>query len=186
MQTIACLGWGSLVWDARELPIRGGWFCDGPLAPVDFLRQSSDGRITLVIDEGGQPVRVLWALMDAPHIEDARRALGARERIPERNWSKHVGAWQLSDGAPPPVMPTLDRWAQACGLHGVVWTALPPKFDSKDEYRATAEEVCTYLAGLEGSARKVAEQYVRNAPSQIDTPYRRRIEAALRWAPGGD
>ncbi|MGF6482001.1 hypothetical protein [Paraburkholderia sp. JPY419] len=183
---IACLGWGSLVWDTRELPIRREWFRDGPLAPVEFLRQSKDGRITLVIDAGGQPVRILWALMEATNLEDARRALGAREGIPEKSWLKHVGAWQRADGGPPDAMPTLDQWAQSCGIDGVVWTALPPKLGVQDGYRASAEEVIAHLAGLEGRTRDIAEQYVRNAPSQIDTPYRRRIEAVLNWSPHKD
>lgn len=186
MQRIACLGWGSLVWDARELPIRTGWFNDGPLAPVEFLRQSKDGRMTLVIDEGGQPVRLLWALMDATSVEAARRALGAREGIPAKNWPKHIGAWQRSDGAPPAAMPTLNHWAESCGLDGVVWTALPPKFGGRDEYRAGCDEVSGYLAGLEGQTRELAEQYVRNAPRQIDTPFRRHFEAALHWSPSED
>ena len=186
MQKIACLGWGSLVWDARELPIRTGWFNDGPLAPVEFLRQSKDGRITLVIAEGVQYVRVLWALMDATNIEDARRALGAREGIPDRNYSKHVGAWQPSDGAPPAVVPTLNRWTESFGLDGVVWTALPPKFGEQEGYRSSADEVSAYLAGLEGRTRELAEQYVRNAPRQIDTPIRRHLEAALHWTPKED
>jgi hypothetical protein len=181
MQTIACLGWGSLVWDTRELPIRRVWFKDGPLVPVEFLRESKDGRVTLVIDEGGQPVRVLWAVMDTADIKEARCALGAREGIPEKNWSKHVGAWQASDGVPPATLSTLGQWAQSCGLDGVVWTALPPKFDGRDGYRATADELLTYLAGLEGRKREVAEEYVRNAPAQIDTAYRRRFETALHW-----
>lgn len=184
MQTIACLGWGSLVWDARKLPIQKGWFNDGPSVPVEFLRQSKDGRITLVIDEDGPPVRVLWALMEATNIEDARRALGLREGIREKNWPKYVGAWQHHDRAPPATMPKLDEWAQSCGVDGVVWTALPPKLDGRPNgYRPSADEVTAYLSALVGRARELAEQYVRNAPLQIDTPYRRHIEAALHWSP---
>lgn len=186
MQTIACLGWGSLVWDTRELPTRSGWFASGPLAPVEFLRQSKDGRITLVIAEGVQPVRVLWALMDVTNIEDGRHALGAREQIPAKNHSKHVGAWQRADGAPPAAIPSLDQWAASWGVDGVVWTALPPKFDERVGYRATVDEVSTYLAGLEGRKRELAEEYVRNAPRQIDTAYRRSVETALQWSPRKD
>ncbi|WP_301797686.1 hypothetical protein [Burkholderia cenocepacia] len=152
--------------------------------PVEFLRQSKDGRITLVIDEGGTPLRVLWALMEATNIEDARRALGVREGIPEKNWPKYVGAWQHQDCAPPAAMPRLDQWAQSCGIDGVVWTALLPKLDGRPNgYRPSVDEVIAYLTGLQGGARDLAEQYVRNAPCQIDTPYRRRIEAVLHWSP---
>jgi hypothetical protein len=39
-----CLGWGSLIWDPRELPIAVEWQTNGPLLAVEFARQSKKGR----------------------------------------------------------------------------------------------------------------------------------------------
>jgi len=60
---IGCLGWGSLVWDPRELPVHGRWFEDGPFIPVEFARQSRDGRLTLHVSHRGpcQPALHAWA-----------------------------------------------------------------------------------------------------------------------------
>lgn len=43
------------------------------------------------------------------------------------------------------------------------------------------EEVIKYLATLSGAARDVAKCYIRSAPKQIDTAYRRRVEVTLHW-----
>lgn len=43
----------------------------------------------------------------------------------------------------------------------------------------TANEVIAFLTAL--TNRQKAEEYVRKAPSQIMTPYRAHIEAALGW-----
>lgn len=179
MTTIACLGWGSLVWDPRELAIQRHWFNDGPLIHVEFARQSQDGRITLVLTEIENPVRSLWAVMDSTNLASAKSDLRKREGIPEMNEEKHIGSW--STGQPSPALiPSLAEWASAHGITHVIWTNLPPKFNG-EERLPTPDQVVQYLAGLTGAQREVAERYVRFTPRQIDTTYRRYIEAALQW-----
>ena len=180
MTTIACLGWGSLVWDPRELEIQRHWFNDGPLVHVEFARQSSDGRITLVLAKTESPVRSLWAVMDATDPALARTKLRKREGIPVKNEEKHIGVWSTGQSSPQ-LIPGLVQWAAAYGIDHVVWTNLPPKFNGIDELVPSAEEVVQYLGSLTSAKREVSERYVRFAPRQIDTAYRRRIEAALQW-----
>lgn len=183
MAKIACLGWGSLVWDQRKLPIQGRWFEDGPLLPIEFARQSKDDRITLVITEKIPLVRSLWVIMDADNIEDACEALRLRESIPLRNALKHIGCWPPKNGVTALIPNHLESWAHSKRLDAVVWTALPPKFSNKDGRIPTEDEVVKHLRKLTGNKRKKAEEYIRRTPRQIDTAYRRRIESELGWTP---
>ncbi len=179
MSIIACLGWGSLVWDPGELAIKTRWLYDGPLIHVDFARQSQDGRITLVLVQTESAVRSLWAVMDTTDLASAKTNLRKREGIPEKNVERHIGVW--SGGEPcPTLIPSISEWAVVNGVDHVVWTNLPPKFDGV-EAKPSADQVVQYLDGLIGSQRNNAERYVRFAPRQIDTTYRRRIESVLQW-----
>jgi hypothetical protein len=117
--------------------------------------------------------------MDATDLATARTDLRKREEIPEKNEYEHIGTW--SNGQPSPALiPGLADWAFAHGVGCVVWTNLPPKFNGS-ETKPTVEQVVQYLGALTGAQRDDAERYVRFAPRQVDTAYRRRIEAALQW-----
>lgn len=181
MAVIACLGWGSLVWDPRTLAIQRQWLEDGPMIRVEFLRRSNNGRITLVLDSSASPVRSLWAIMDATDMETAVEALRDREGVFKQNSERDIGRWVSGDASPANVL-GLPEWAKARELDGVVWTALRHKFDSL-ETPATGDQIATYLAGLTGRVREDAENYVRRVPPQIDTPYRHIIEERLGWKP---
>ena len=102
---IACLGWGSLVWKLEDLLVEklrsdlpvppwtrcaegkvGDWQCDGPPVKVEFLRQSKDKRLTLVLHASAAPVPSLWARMTVDNLNTAVKDLKKRE---ETNRGEH-------------------------------------------------------------------------------------------------
>jgi hypothetical protein len=180
---IGCLGWGSLVWNPKDLPVRGLWFSDGPLLPIEFARQSKDERITLVLCEGVSLVRSLWALMSVDGIDEAVKRLAERERIPSKNISTSLGIWSSDSKDTNELTQMIGNWAESLALDAVIWTALPPKFNGEKGKMPSADEVILHLSNLPHEKRKHAEEYIRMTPRQIDTDYRRKIEAALHWTP---
>lgn len=181
MMRIACLGWGSLIWDHRDLPIESTWHDDGPLIQVEFLRQSKDGRITLVLDESAKPVQSFWTFLRIEDIDSAKKALQKREGINEAKTNCLIGSWFVGQAAPR-LIDNLPEWAAENGVDGVIWTALPPRFNGCS-IPPTQDQVIEYLNGLTGKARENAERYIRKAPSQIATKYRQSIESRLGWTP---
>jgi hypothetical protein len=151
------------------------------LIQVEFARQSSDGRITLVLEDSALPVRSLWAIMDAESLSGAQSALCAREGMPTGAGVTNIGCWSLGESPDPRVM-DLEPWARARGIQHVIWTALPPKFGGIDQ-KPTEQQVIDYLRQRVGAERDRAKLYIRRTPRQIDTAYRRRVEAELQWTP---
>lgn len=180
---IACIGWGSLIWDKRDLDVDGAWRADGPLLPVEFARQSSDGRITLVIVQGFGSVPTLWSVFNTRDLAEARESLRQREGVPGSRAGDLIADWHRGENPVSEPDVTIFAWAAEKGLDAAVWTNLAPKFAGIDGRSPTEIEVVAYLQTLEGQARAAAEEYVRHAPRQIATAYRRAIERALGWTP---
>jgi hypothetical protein len=101
MTAIACLGWGSLVWDPRQLLVSPPWKIDGPQVHIEFLRISDhrEGRVTLVLDGSAGPVTSLWARMTTTDLATARESLRARERVPTPNMNRDIGIWCRGDAS---------------------------------------------------------------------------------------
>ncbi|TCK95581.1 hypothetical protein B0G74_2208 [Paraburkholderia sp. BL9I2N2] len=167
-QAFACIGWGSLIWDSRTLPLIGGWRIDGPILPLEFARESADGRITLVICEHGTPVRTLWTMLAVPDLITARRQLGIREferATPE--WiDVHIGFWDRATGLKGGAgAETVAQWADSQGFAGAVWTSLECGFrGARRGTMPTVEEVILHLQSLHGAERISAKEYIRRAP----------------------
>jgi hypothetical protein len=176
---IACLGWGSLIWDPRSLHIRSDWFSDGPLLPIEFARVSKDKRVTLVITPGSPLVRSLWALSSLDSVAAAKVDLALREGIKPEHVADKIGVWQLEKID---VNPEIVHWAKRLNFDAVLWTNLKPRFDGEERI-ATVDEIISHIRHLSHEERSNAERYIRMAPKQIDTPYRRRMQQEFGWTP---
>ena len=180
--SIAIIGWGSLVWDPRDLDIEPEWYPDGPQIPVEFARVSGGDRLTLVIVESAPPQPTLWARSRKSSVAAAAKDLAEREGLTS---DRGVGAWPDFEGRDPRAGPTAEivgRWARAHGITGAVWTMLGPKAPDGRYRLATGDEFIGYLAQLESEGKAAeARRYVENAPTQIQTPLRERIRNELGW-----
>jgi hypothetical protein len=175
---IACIGWGSLVWNPGVLRCKGAWQADGPALPLEFARTSKDGRLTLVLMDGVAAVPSLWAELEYADPQSAKDALQGREGTgplsiglwPDRAPRYKVGAAEIA------------RWAQEKGLDAVVWTALPPKFGSTEGRPPDSPEAAlAYLMALDAPTAAKAQEYVQRAPAQVRTALRVVFEEQLGW-----
>ncbi|KQX90564.1 hypothetical protein [Variovorax sp. Root473] len=179
---IACLGWGSLCWQPKELRTAGGWQLDGPMLPLEFTRTSDEGkgRLTLVVTPGVPEVQSLWVLLDYESLEDAREALMVREGCLPGG----VGVWPGPDEHKRLGGGTIAAWARNKGFDHVLWTALGPKFMNENGRQPTsAREAVDYLRSRPPAVFAQAEEYVRKAPLQVRTTFRTAFEERLGWTP---
>lgn len=177
---IVVLGWGSLIWDPRELVLENPWAQDGPQIRVDYLRRSSRNRVTLVLHESAAEVPALWTSFVGENWTRVRDMLVLREGVTSQ--PEAIQHWAAGEGERPNIA-GLPAWADAKGAGHVLWTGLPPRWDRIDGRVPTSEQVTGFLEGLRPDRHQAAEEYVRRTPAQIATTIRGVIEARLGWTP---
>jgi hypothetical protein len=175
---IACLGWGSLIWNPDTLPLRNGWFQDGPLLPVEFARHSSNERVTLVLMPTLPSVRTLWSLLAVGNLGTARDELARRECVLKTK-DRAIGFWCRTGGATGTCADVVGDWALAHQLDAVVWTSLGPRWQQEEGRVPSVDEVVNFVRAK--GPESLAAEYIRKAPTQVDTDYRRRMVAAIDW-----
>jgi len=179
---IAILGWGSLIWDPRELQIKDQWQTDGPLLPIELARISDNGRLTVVLHRGVSLVQTLWAISAYENLNQTKENLAARENT---NMEK-IGYVSIPDNQSncqtvPEICDTIRQWLTDKGLDAVIWTDLASNFEKKTGMEYSEDNVIAYLRSLAGESLEKAEEYVRRIPSQVKTKIRKRIERELGW-----
>jgi hypothetical protein len=171
---IAILGWGSLVWDPRELPHDGGWTPGGPVLPLEFSRRSSGGRLTLVVDrEHGVGCATRFSTSQRDDLEQAVADLAAREGT-VAHWIGFVEPTSgRSRGRDAADVDTIGGWCEARGFDAAIWTDLPANFAELTGRPFSVGAALDHLAGLDEPDRTTAATYLANAPEEVVTPLRR-------------
>lgn len=163
------------------MPVQGEWNNDGPMLPIEFARQSNNGRITLVIVPDKISFSSYWTLLEVKDSYEAKEALRAREEIPTKNIDTDIGMWNDELNAESEIEIAIAKWAISKSLSSVVWTALPPKFNGENNFIPTKEDVVKYLENLSPYKKEKAKEYIVKAPKTISTEYRIYIEDQLGW-----
>lgn len=177
---IGILAWGSLIWDPRNLKTTGEWFYDGPLLPIEFARISSGNRLTLVIKEGFDAVVTLYAISTYYTLEGARDNLQSREMTPNIDNIGFIdfenNKWQVR-AANEFILPILHLWNEAKGFDAIIWSDFSPRFTNRLHKPFNLENVISFLKQLPAHENAEALEYIRNAPMQIRTRFRKDIES---------
>ena len=108
------------------------------------------------------------------NLQEACHSLRKREAIPDERLDG-IGILKNLSTSPG----YLAKWAQAKGLDAVIWTALPPRYQHQEGLIPSFEEALEHLTGLTGREAEHAFNYIRQVPSQIETPYRAKLEQLI-------
>jgi hypothetical protein len=180
---IAILAWGSLIWNPLTLRFDNsiGWLPNGPKLPIEFARISSDGRLTLVIKEGSDEVQTYYGISLYSEIDEAIFDLALREGCPKKriccvDKSEKIDIKSLNS-----IHASIYVWMSHKDIDAVIWTDLKSNFNDKLGFAFTETHALNYLKYLTLDKKILAEEYVRKAPLEVNTPLRQMIEDEFKW-----
>jgi len=179
---IAIIGWGSLIWDPRELPREGIWQEDGPILKIEFSRISRDCRLTLVVDEkNGVEVKTRFVLSPRSGFEDSINDLINREGTIKK-WIGYVDIIHEKNSLSynpnqANIYEIVQNWCRDKSFDAAVWTALLPNFIDEKELEFSIDNALKYITSLPKSAKSNALKYIQNAPIEVLTPLRSKLIA---------
>lgn len=122
--------------------------------------------------------------MEAVDLRAAKSDLATREGVKEKDIEKSIGFWEAASGKSYGAAENdIAHWAPTKGLDAVVWTSLEIGLKDKRDTLPSIDDILECLRKLPHAQGKLAEEYIRKAPPQIDTEYRRRIAKEFGWIP---
>ncbi|HRA74301.1 MAG TPA: hypothetical protein PLB11_15930, partial [Flavobacterium sp.] len=160
---IAILGWGSLLWQPKDLQFDKeiGWSENGPMLPIEFARISKDGRLTLVITKDIKEVKIYFAISNYKTLEEAVLNLAVREG----SGREQIGSYDKSEKTFSTEVffeKNILEWINNTDIDAVIWTNLGEKWDIKNEDGEIIEKIVPnkrvdYLKNLKNHKRALAE-----------------------------
>jgi hypothetical protein len=175
---IACIGWGSIVWEKNGLTFSGPWEKDGPYLPIEFARQSDNGQLLLTICENSNRVQTFWTTFQTNDITEAVESLRAIENTYHENINTLIKNEQ-QDGDY--IRKAINEWLNDKNIDAAVWSGVRPKFKNVEGRKPSLKDVIEYLKNLDRPAYDLAKEYFQVAPVQIQTEYRDRIRNSMKW-----
>jgi hypothetical protein len=181
---IAILGWGSLLWEPKDLQLAAPFALTGPNLPIEFCRISKDHRLTLIIDETYGTLCQTYAATSAhTELTDAVENLRLREAM---SGAQDVGyveiATQERSAAATERHPHAGpsrQWSQRhAGYDAAIWTALDSHFERHTREPFSVNAAMRFLEDLEQNdpdAFARALEYIRRAPAATQTPVRETV-----------
>jgi hypothetical protein len=178
---IAVLGWGSLLWDPRDLQLATPFELIGPRLPIEFCRVSKNRRLTLIIDETfGTLCRIYAATSACNNLDEAVENLRLREGMSS---AADVGFIETApqERSPaatkrhPHAVETIADWVLNAGYDAAIWTALDSNFENWTAEPFSVNAAMRFLENLEqrdAEAFARALDYIRRAPAATQTPVR--------------